>query len=192
MRYNYYYYKKRIQRGGSIMILKLKLSGQAENAIKTVRDIRFPQDTVTAGYIVGGAIDAVSQLADTEITAVLNQLHFSEPSGPGRSTSLSLRMESHSSLLALQQRLAALLDRKNLPLSRTIDLVTSIYVYRLCSVHETSAPEQVCQSPRIQSLQLIQTVAEILQEAEQAEPRAVEFASLLKNLIQEYTERRSL
>lgn len=107
------------------MILKMRMTDLSRKNIAIIKARQFSEtDRITAGYIIGEAVEKTAQLSEEAWkTAVSDMLREKEPSA-AKSTSVSLRQSVYERLCELQERIRKLCG-KEIHMSQVIDLVLS-------------------------------------------------------------------
>ena len=117
------------------MILKLKLKENSRKNISVIKSHSFAtEDKVTAGYVIGLAVEQTSDFSDNEWKAALDNLLSKKEASQSTSTSLSLRADIYNRLAQIKENLEKLYgNRKSLNMSDIIDLVLVVAADKLSS-----------------------------------------------------------
>lgn len=117
------------------MILKTRLSERARENIGRIKRHSFSAgDRITAGYVMGMAVEETAELPEEMWKEAANRMLEKGPAGtsPGASTSLSLRQSVYEQLCRVQERVGELCG-KEVYMAQVIDLVLVMAAERVCA-----------------------------------------------------------
>lgn len=105
------------------MILKVRIGTRSREHIMALKQFWFhPEDRITAGYIIGLAVEGTARLSAEDWNDVMEHLPREKQEEESRSTSLSLRQAVYDSVLARQQAFEKQFGKK-LPLAKVLALI---------------------------------------------------------------------
>ncbi|MGN0538953.1 MAG: endonuclease/exonuclease/phosphatase family protein [Candidatus Fimenecus sp.] len=114
------------------MILKLKMKDQSRKNIEIIKSHFFDaSDKITAGYIIGIAVERTKDISDSEWKNAMNRVLYENESS-GNSTSVSLRQEIFEEITQIKEKLKKLCG-KSLYMSQVIDIILFIIANKLGS-----------------------------------------------------------
>lgn len=117
------------------MILKTRLTERSRENIERIKKQNFSaEDRITAGYIMGMAVEETAELPEEMWKEAANRLLDKGPArtSPGVSTSLSLRQSVYEQLCRAQERVGELCGRE-VYMSQVIDLVLVMAAESVCA-----------------------------------------------------------
>lgn len=119
------------------MILKLKLKENSRKNISVIKSHFFnSEDKITAGYVIGIAVEQTANLSDNEWKVALDNLLSKKETSKSQSTStsISLRAAIYNRLAQIKEILETLCGNgKSLHMSDVIDLVLVVAADKLSS-----------------------------------------------------------
>lgn len=114
------------------MILKLKMKDQSRKNIEIIKSHFFDvSDKITAGYIIGLAVEKTNEISDSEWKNAINSVLY-ENGSSGNSTSVSLRQEIFARITQIKEKLQKLCG-KSLYMSQVVDVILFIIANKLGS-----------------------------------------------------------
>ncbi len=114
------------------MILKLKMKDDSRKNIEIIKSHFFDDsDKITAGYIIGLAVERTNEITDSEWYDAINSVLY-ENGTSGKSTSVSLRQEIFERITKIKEKLQNLCG-KSLYMSQVIDIILIIIANKLSS-----------------------------------------------------------
>ncbi len=114
------------------MILKLKMKDQSRKNIEIIKSHFFDaSDKITAGYIIGLAVERTKDISDSEWKNAMNRVLY-ENGSSGSSTSVSLRQEIFEEITQIKEKLQKLCG-KSLYMSQVVDIILFIIANKLGS-----------------------------------------------------------
>mgnify|MGYP000004794221 FL=1 len=114
------------------MILKLKMKDGSRRNIEIIKSHFFDDsDKITAGYIIGLAVEKTSKITDGEWLDAINSVLY-ENGVSGKSTSVSLRQEIFERITKIKDKLQNLCG-KSLYMSQVIDIILIVIANKLSS-----------------------------------------------------------
>lgn len=112
------------------MILKLKMKDDSKKNIEIIKSHFFDDsDKITAGYIIGLAVERTNEISDREWYDAINSVLY-ENGISGKSTSVSLRQEIFERITKIKDKLQNLCG-KSLYMSQVIDIILFIIANKL-------------------------------------------------------------
>lgn len=115
------------------MILKLKMKDDSKKNIEIIKSHFFdPSDKITAGYIIGLAVERTTDISDEEWENAMKKIFNEKVSSKAKSTSVSLRQEIFDRITNIKERLQDL-HGKTLYMSQVIDVILFIIANKLNS-----------------------------------------------------------
>lgn len=117
------------------MILKTRLTERSRENIERIKKQNFSaEDRITAGYIMGMAVEETAELPEEMWKEAADRMLDKGPAGtsPGASTSLSLRQSVYEQLCRVQERVGELCG-KEVYMAQVIDLVLVMAAERVCA-----------------------------------------------------------
>lgn len=114
------------------MVLKIRLQEESEQNIEILKKYFYPKDRITAGYIIGLAVDKMKEIPNDEWIKVYTDTNTNNESksSEARSTSISLRQNVYDLLNKRKEQLEINLE-KSLHMSQVVDLTLSLCVKKL-------------------------------------------------------------
>lgn len=114
------------------MILKIKMKDSSRKNIEIIKSHLFSEtDKITAGYIIGLAVERTTDISDCEWKAAVEEIFYVKESLKSISTSISLRQEIFDKINQIKEMLHELCA-KSLYTSQVIDIILSIVANRMC------------------------------------------------------------
>lgn len=115
------------------MILKIKMKDDSRKNIEIIKSHFFSEtDKITAGYIIGLAVERTTDISDCEWKTTVNDILYEKESSKSISTSISLRQEIFEKINQIKEMLQELCS-KSLYMSQVIDVILSIVANRMCN-----------------------------------------------------------
>lgn len=120
------------------MILKIKMKDASRKNIEIIKSHLFSEkDKITAGFIVGLAVERTTDISDCEWKATVDDIFYEKESSKSISTSISLRQEVFEKISQIKEMLQELCN-KSLYMSQVIDVILSIVASRMCNISKVT------------------------------------------------------